>query len=88
MDSTIGTKRLGGCSLVLGRYSAKVETYFVHSPDPDTPIEQTVDGMQLVYASGKYKHVGHTFLVLCESVSCSEADVFHSSVSRISNRMM
>ncbi|CAD6579997.1 MAG: hypothetical protein ASARMPREDX12_009430 [Alectoria sarmentosa] len=35
-----------------------VETYFVHSPDPDTPIEQTVDGMQLVYASGKYKHFG------------------------------
>ncbi|KAL9066643.1 MAG: hypothetical protein Q9161_007402, partial [Pseudevernia consocians] len=35
-----------------------VETYFVHSPDPDTPIEQTVDAMQLVYASGKYKHFG------------------------------
>ena len=69
-------------------YSAKIETYFVHSPDPDTPIEQTVDGMQLVYASGKYKNVGHTFLVLCERVSCSEADVFHSSVSRILNRRM
>ena len=37
---------------------AKVETYFVQCPDHDTPIEQTVDGMQLVYASGKYKHVG------------------------------
>ncbi|KAM0793921.1 NADP-dependent oxidoreductase domain-containing protein [Usnea florida] len=35
-----------------------VETYFIHSPDPGTPIEQTVDGMQLVYASGKYKHFG------------------------------
>ena len=46
-------------------YSVKVETYFVHSPDPDTPIEQTVDGMQLVYASGRYKHVGWILLVQC-----------------------
>ena len=38
----------------------KVETYCVHSPDPDTPIEETVDAMQLVYTSGKFKHVGHT----------------------------
>ena len=40
----------------------EVETYCVHSPDPDTPIEETVDAMQLVYLSGKFKHVGHTRL--------------------------
>ena len=50
-----------------------VETYFVHSPDPNTPIEQTVDGMQLVYASGKYKHVGHDVPVRCQKKSSSEA---------------
>lgn len=50
-----------------------VETYFVHSPDPNTPIEQTVDGMQLVYASGKYKHVGHVFPVCCQKRSSSQA---------------
>lgn len=31
----------------------------MHSPGSDTPIEQTVDAMQLVYASGRYKHVGY-----------------------------
>ena len=41
----------------------------MHSPDPSTPIEDTVDGMQLVYASGRYKHVGHICLVQCKSVS-------------------
>lgn len=40
--------------------AVKVETYCVHSPDPDTPIEETVDAMQLVYTSGKFKHVGNT----------------------------
>ena len=54
-----------------------VETYFVHSRDPNTPIEQTVDGMQLVYASGKYKHVGHDFPVRCEEKSSSEAHESH-----------
>ena len=54
-----------------------VETYFVHSPDPNTPIEQTVDGMQLIYASGKYKHVGHDFPVRCQKKSSSEAYESH-----------
>lgn len=35
-----------------------METYFLHSPDPDTPIEETVDAMQEVYAAGRYKHFG------------------------------
>ena len=57
------------------RFLAKVETYFLHSPDPGTPIEQTVDGMQLVYASGKYKHVGQTCIVHCTRMLSSEAYV-------------
>ena len=43
-------KRLTSC--------VKVETYYLHSPDANTPLEETVDAMQLVYASGKYQHVG------------------------------
>ena len=37
----------------------KIETYFLHSPDPVTPIEETVEAMQEVYAAGGYKHVSH-----------------------------
>lgn len=38
---------------------SKIETYFLHSPDPVTPIEETVEAMQEVYAAGGYKHVSH-----------------------------
>ena len=37
----------------------KIETYFLHSPDPVTPVEETVEAMQEVYAAGGYKHVSH-----------------------------
>ena len=75
-----GTK---ACILAAAKQSFKdlgvksVETYFIHSRDPNTPIEQTVDGMQLVYASGKYKHVGHDFPVRCQKKSSSEAYESH-----------
>jgi len=36
----------------------QIETYFLHSPDSDTPIEETVDVMQDIYAAGKYRHFG------------------------------
>ena len=52
---------------------SKVSKRISYSPDPNTPIEQTVDGMQLVYASGKYKHVGHDLPVRCQKRSSSEA---------------
>jgi aryl-alcohol dehydrogenase-like predicted oxidoreductase len=32
-------------------------TYFLHSPDHDTPIEETVDAIQELYAAGKFKKV-------------------------------
>ena len=37
----------------------KIETYFLHSPDPVTPLEETVEAMQEVYAAGGYKRVSH-----------------------------
>ena len=43
--------------------AVKVETYCLHSPDPGTPIEETVDAIQEVYTSGKFKHVGPTHLL-------------------------
>ena len=63
--------------------AVKVETYCVHSPDPDTPIEETVDAMQLVYTSGKFKHVGHT---RSPSESSSKTYMVESSVFPISPR--
>ncbi len=35
-----------------------VETYFLHSPDPQTPIEETVDTIQELYTAGRFKHFG------------------------------
>jgi aryl-alcohol dehydrogenase-like predicted oxidoreductase len=37
----------------------QVDTYFLHSPDPETHIEDTLEGVQEVYKSGKFKHVSH-----------------------------
>ncbi|KAL9117225.1 MAG: hypothetical protein Q9187_006242 [Circinaria calcarea] len=35
-----------------------IESYFLHAPDTDTPIEETLDAIQEVYKSGKFKHFG------------------------------
>ena len=32
--------------------------YYLHAPDPKTPIEETVDAVQELYESGKFKRVG------------------------------
>jgi len=35
-----------------------VETYFLHSPDPQTPISETMDAIQDLYTAGKFKKFG------------------------------
>jgi len=35
-----------------------IDTYFLHSPDPDTPIEDTLSAIQEIYKDGKFKHFG------------------------------
>ncbi|MCJ1232660.1 hypothetical protein MMC14_000613 [Varicellaria rhodocarpa] len=35
-----------------------VDAYFLHSPDPETPIEETMDAIQQVYIEGKFKRFG------------------------------
>ena len=35
-----------------------VETYFLHSPDPTTPIEETLSAIQELYLAGKFKRFG------------------------------
>ncbi|RDW75637.1 hypothetical protein BP5796_06458 [Coleophoma crateriformis] len=37
---------------------SSVETYFLHSPDPDTPIEETLSTISELYEAGKFKHFG------------------------------
>jgi len=36
----------------------QVETYFLHSPDPTTPIEETLSAIQELYLAGKFKRFG------------------------------
>lgn len=35
----------------------KVETYFLHSPDKETSIEETADAVQELYKTGRFKRV-------------------------------
>ncbi|KAH8811554.1 NADP-dependent oxidoreductase domain-containing protein [Xylogone sp. PMI_703] len=35
-----------------------VDIYYLHSPDPDTPIEDTLSAIQELYAAGKFKQFG------------------------------
>ncbi|KAH7407320.1 NADP-dependent oxidoreductase domain-containing protein [Cadophora sp. MPI-SDFR-AT-0126] len=36
----------------------QVDIFYLHSPDPNTPIEETLAGLQEVYAAGKFKRFG------------------------------
>lgn len=35
-----------------------VDTYFLHAPDPDTPIEETLEAINELYKQGKFKRFG------------------------------
>ena len=35
----------------------QVETYFLHSPDTETPIEETLEAIQEIYLAAKFKKV-------------------------------
>lgn len=35
----------------------KVDTYFLHSPDPTTPISETLDTIQSLFLQKKFRHV-------------------------------
>lgn len=37
--------------------SLQVETYYLHSPDPATPISETLAAIQHLYEEGMFKHV-------------------------------
>ena len=65
---------------------AQVETYFIHSPDPDTPIEKTMEAVQEVHAAGGFEHV-HSRSAIDRSCSiphgfnanlCSQVRTFES----------
>jgi len=36
----------------------QVETYFLHSPEPKTPISETLEGIQQLFKEGKFKYFG------------------------------
>jgi aryl-alcohol dehydrogenase-like predicted oxidoreductase len=36
----------------------QVETYFLHSPDPKTPITETLEAIQQLFKEGKFKYFG------------------------------
>ncbi|RFU25402.1 hypothetical protein B7463_g10944, partial [Scytalidium lignicola] len=37
---------------------SSVEIYYLHAPDPDTPIEETLSAIQELYTAGKFKKFG------------------------------
>ncbi|KAH6611689.1 NADP-dependent oxidoreductase domain-containing protein [Boeremia exigua] len=58
-------KALSGASLADGIQkslsllgTAKVDTYYLHAPDNDTPIEETVDAIQALHRQGKFERFG------------------------------
>lgn len=36
----------------------QVDVYFLHSPDPETPLEETLAAIQELYAAGKFRRFG------------------------------
>lgn len=40
----------------------KVDIYYLHCPDPATPIEKTLSAIQELYAGGKFERVRHLYL--------------------------
>eukprot|EP01121_Diplochlamys_sp_Union-15-3_P022881 TRINITY_DN9881_c0_g1_i1.p1 TRINITY_DN9881_c0_g1~~TRINITY_DN9881_c0_g1_i1.p1 ORF type:complete len:337 (-),score=66.93 TRINITY_DN9881_c0_g1_i1:3-986(-) len=36
----------------------QVETYFLHSPDPKTPLSETLEAIQELYTAGRFKYFG------------------------------
>jgi len=43
------------------RWDGKVETYFLHAPDPTTPIAETMDAIQELYEAGRFNRVKPLF---------------------------
>jgi predicted oxidoreductase len=41
----------------LTRISIKVEIYYLHAPDVTTPIEETLEAINIVHKAGKFRHV-------------------------------
>ncbi|MCJ1410223.1 hypothetical protein MMC19_004308 [Ptychographa xylographoides] len=52
-----------------------VETYFLHCPDPSTPIEETVEAINQLYKEGKFKYFG------LSNFTASDVDKIHSFAS-------
>jgi aryl-alcohol dehydrogenase-like predicted oxidoreductase len=40
----------------------KVDIYYLHAPDPATPIEDTLSAIQQLYKEGKFKRVCNSSL--------------------------
>jgi aryl-alcohol dehydrogenase-like predicted oxidoreductase len=40
----------------------QVNIFFLHSPDPDTPIEEFLETIQELYKQGTFKQVSQKFL--------------------------
>lgn len=46
----------------------KVDIYYLHAPDPTTPIEETLSAIQELYAAEKFERVYHQYLPLIRGV--------------------
>lgn len=41
----------------MAHLSMQVEIYYLHAPDVTTPIEETLEAINMVYKAGKFRHV-------------------------------
>jgi len=56
----LGVDSVCTCTGILNAYSdygKQVDLYYFHSPDPATPIEESLSAIQELYAAGKFKRV-------------------------------
>ena len=37
-----------------------IDLYFYHSPDPSTPLEETLSALDTLVTSGKVRYLGHS----------------------------
>lgn len=53
-----------------------MDTYYLHTPDPATPIEESLAAIRAIYAAGKFKHLG------LSNFSPAETQIVHEIQAR------
>ena len=86
---------IASCDISLERLRLDyLDLYLVHQPDPNTPIEETMDAMNLLKKEGKIRHIGVSNYSLdqlkeaCRYADIGAIQVQYSMVSRANQELM